>query len=459
MATEVWFRDPHNYVRELVECGESKITWNRGVLAKRSIDPVAFGELYYGRSSMPRQICIGSQGSPEVGLGHGLDNPIAVYPTWTYGDPLVFLEDMMAEPLGSNLEACMDPRLDKDERPVYGQEHRVIVTSLPDTKSGLGRQLLMILKQLQEDHPECNLMLHGLYSFKYALAMGFGSADIEPRTSAANKRVILASGAEADYRHVQNQAKWLAAVGMKPADLDAPRGRCMFNIRSAAWAGVNLSKVTSFRSTPHKDVDTETPTEKYVMPEGRNRLPVKVKAGDKVICDSCTLQLDCKQFRQGEVCSLTDSDTGKLAKMFGTRDSQNIVDGLQALAMMQANRLERAAAEETILGDISPEVSKMINSLFAHGVTLAKLLDPSLRGGGVKVQVGVVNGQATAAVTTGATPAEITGQVVRALEQQGVPRDKITPELVMATLQSMAAPDARTRAIEGAAIVAEDSDA
>jgi hypothetical protein len=123
--------------------------------------------------------------------------------------------------------------------------------------------------------------------------------------------------------------------------------------------------------------------------------------------------------------------------------------------MMQANRLERAAAEEESLGEISPEVSKIINSLFAQGVTLAKLIDPSLRGGGVKVQVGVVNGQATAAISSGNTPAELTGSVVRALEAQGITRDKITPDLVMATLQGMASPESRTRAIEGAVIAEE----
>lgn len=456
MATEVWFRDPYNYVRELVECGQGLITWNRGTLAKQRLDPVPWADLFYGQAIPVRQICVGSQGSAEVGPGHGLDNPLAVYPTWTYGDPLPFLEDMMAEPLGNNLEACMDPRLAVDERPVYGQEHRVVVTALPAGSTGPGRALLMILKQMQEDFPDCKLMVHGLYSFKYAFGLGFGAADIEPRTSAANKKVMLAGGGEADYRHVQKKATWLTAVGMKPADLDEPRGRCMFNIRSAVWAGAHINDLSNFRSTPHENVDTTTPPVRYEAPKGKNPLPiVKIKTGDKVICDACTLQLDCKQFRQGEVCSLTDNEVGKLARMFGTRDSQSIIDGLQALSMLQANRLEKAAAEEVMLGEISPEVSKIINSLFSQGVTLAKLLDPTLRGGGVKVQVGVVNGQATASVSTGATPAELTAQVVRALEAQGITRDKITPELVAATLQGMASPEDRVRAIESTVISEE----
>jgi hypothetical protein len=54
------------------------------------------------------------------------------------------------------------------------------------------------------------------------------------------------------------------------------------------------------------------------------------------------------------------------------------------------------------------------------------------------------------------TPAELTGQVVRALEAQGIPRDKITPDLVMATLQGMADKDRVQPAIEGA-VIAEAS--
>jgi hypothetical protein len=452
MATEVWFRDPYNYVRELIECGQGLIAWNRGVLIKRSIDPVSWAQLYYGESMPVRQLCIGSQGTAEVGPGRGLDHPIAVYPTWTYGDPLVYLEDMLARPVGQDMHACTDLNLARDERPVFGQEHRVVVTGLPNLSSGLGRNLITILKHLQEDHPEANLMLHGTYSFKMCFGLGFRSADVEPRTGAASGTLLLANGAEANYKRVQKEPTWLKAVGMTPGDLDVPRNRCIFNIRSAVWSAANLAKVKNFRSTRHENVDTKTPDVNYVMPEGRNIIPAKLgRVGTKVVCNACTLQLSCKQFRRDEVCSLTDSDTGKLARLFGTRDSRGIVDGLQALAMLQANRLETAVSIEEELGDISPEVSKLINSLFSQGVTLAKLLDPTLRGGGVKVQVGVVNGQATAAVST-STPAELTGNVVRALEAQGIPRDKITPQMVMATIEGMGNPENVQRAVEGTVI-------
>lgn len=456
MPTEVFFRDPYNYVRELVECGQMKITWNRGVLLKRSIDPVAWAELYYGAGMPVRQFCVGSQGTAEVGPGRGMDKPLAVYPTWTYGDPLTFLEDMLANPIGQDLRACADMNLTPDERPVYNQEHIVFVTGMPPVNTGPGRSLLALIKRMQEDHPEAKLFVHGMYSFKYAFGMGFWGADIEPRNAAAQGSLQMAGGGEVKYQKAQSNPQWITVVGMKPGDLDSPRGRCIFNIKSAVWAGANLDSMRTPKTTRSTPVDITSSDAAYEHPRGQ-ALPrnAVARAGDKTLCDVCSLQLSCKQFRQGEVCSLSDSETSRLAKLFGTRDSQSIVSGLQQLAMLQANRLERAAGIEQELDDISPEVSKLINSLFSQGVTLAKLLDPSLRGGGVKVQVGVLNGQATAAVST-STPAELTGQVVRALEAQGIPRDKITPDLVMATLQGMADKDRVQPAIEGA-VIAEAS--
>ena len=71
------------------------------------------------------------------------------------------------------------------------------------------------------------------------------------------------------------------------------------------------------------------------------------------------------------------------------------------------------------------------------------------------MQVGVINGQATAAVSAGGNPNELVGSVMRSLEQQGIPRDKITPDLVMSTIKAMTSPEDRQRAIEGAVIAEE----
>lgn len=458
MSTEAWYRDPHNYVRELIEAGVGNIAWYKGTLLKRRIDPVVWGDIFFGQETPYRMLVIADEGTAEVGHGYGMDNPIAVYPSWKYGDELQFLEDMMMHNVGDDEELCNDTTIQNEYRPVFGQEHRVVVHNMPSANTTAGRSLIVTLKRLQEDYPHCILHVNGMYSYKYTFGMGFGAADIEPRTKAWKGNVTLASGYDLPYEHVQKKAKWVTMVGMTPADLEIPSKRCVFNIKSAEWAAENFGLLGNYanirRIQEHDafvpDVDYRRKTVKMPM-----ALSLKAKPGDKTLCNMCSLKLDCSQFRAGEVCSLTDSNTGDLVKFFKTRDSRNIIEGLNTLLAMQAKRLETAMSNEEELDVIDPQVTKMVNSLFAQGVQLAKLVDPALRGG-VKVNVGIVNGT-TGATTqiSGSTPAELTGEVVRALELQGIPRDKITPELVMATLNGMRSPEDRTRAIEGT-IVAEE---
>lgn len=456
--SEVWFRNPHNYIRELVECNSTLVAWDRGVLVKRRLDPYKFLKLHYGPTSF-RTLLVGAQGTAEVDEKHSADKPLALYPTWTYGDPTEDLVSMIENPAGEDRQLCFDESTPIEERPVFGQEHRVVITEIPNASTGMGKKFLAWVRELQEDNPDCIVHLHGLYSLKWAFGSGFAAADMDPRTTAAAKRVILASGQDMDYKKVQSNARWVTALGMSPGDLESPAKRCIFNIRSIELYARQTVKTLNLRLAPLPSelTDIVTPPADYIPPSTKEALPlrIKLKDGDKTVCNACSVQLSCKQFRVGEVCSLPESNTARLANFFKTRDSAKIIDGLGTLMAMGANRLEQKAAEETAMGEVDPEVTKMINALFAQGMQLAKLVDPTLRGTGVKVNVGVINGQASTAVTAGSTPAELTGQVVRALEAQGIPRDKITPELVMSTLNGMANPEAAQHAIEGSVIAQE----
>lgn len=120
-----------------------------------------------------------------------------------------------------------------------------------------------------------------------------------------------------------------------------------------------------------------------------------------------------------------------------------IIDGLGALMEVQTGRLQQGLHYEEIEGELDPEVTKIIGQLFANGVKLAKLVDPSLAAG-PRVQVNVGPGGA-AAVSAG-TPQQLVAGIVRALEEKGVPRDKITPKMIEQVLN----PDDRT--VEAAAI-------
>ena len=142
------------------------------------------------------------------------------------------------------------------------------------------------------------------------------------------------------------------------------------------------------------------------------------------------------------------SEPTDLAKMFKTRDSQLIIDGLGTLMAAETHRLQRGMEEEETWGELDPEVTKMMSTLFDHGVKLAKLVDPSLRGSGVNINVGQ-GGQAAVALST---PKQMVAAAVRELQARGVPLDQITPDAIQGLLAGMADPEKQTRAIEGEVI-------
>ena len=97
---------------------------------------------------------------------------------------------------------------------------------------------------------------------------------------------------------------------------------------------------------------------------------------------------------------------------------------------------------------LDPEVTKIANQLFTNGAKLAKLIDPQ-RFAGPGVQVNVQQG---AAAIQAATPNQVLGSIVRELEKRGVPRDKITPQMVTNLLAEMGGGNQAPQAIEGVVI-------
>jgi hypothetical protein len=460
VGTQVWFRNPHDYIRELVECGESKVAWDRGLLVKKGIDPIKHADLYYGNSFQWRVLTVGSQGTAEYRPGDTIQKPTAVYPTWVYGEDSQILEDFLASPMGEDDAACSDMSVSGDERPVKGQEHRVVVTELPNTGELVGRAFLRYLRDLQQEYPEAILHVHGLYTWKGCFNYGFGAADVEPRTAASKGRVHLPAGSVEKYERLVAKPQWAAALGFKPSELEVPRNRCMYNIKSAVWAGENYMELVKFKVTGEgsgnyesSDNDHEPATTKSVV-TGRYG---KFLETDKQLCDTCSLQNKCKYYREGSVCTVPGAEPVKLARMFNTRNADDIIDGLGTLLSANSTRLERGMRAEQVDGEVNPEVSKMMGQVFEQGVKLAKLLDPNRFGaGGAKVQVNV--GTSGAAQVSGANPRQFAASVVQSLVQQGIPRDQITPEMVAGVLEGMANPDQQQKAVTGTVISAREED-
>lgn len=449
MATETWFRNPDAYIRELVECGESKIAWDRGLLVKKRIDPDAHASLYFGRAYPWRVLLVGEQGTAELDADHDINRPKAVYPTWMYGEDLELLEDMLANPAGESQEACLDNTVSADERPVFRQEHRVVITQLPSGATGPGRAFIKKLKEIQEDYPDAIIHVHGLYSYKFAFGLGFRSVDVEPRAAAKGGKVHLPSGNEEHHKKVAEHPQWAAAMGFKPVDLEIPRNRCLFNIKSAVWAGQHYMELYKFKTKGDKsykpDITSSDASHKPATTASPFTTSVSSKEGDRFLCNTCSLQNQCKYYRNGSVCTVPGAEPVELSKFFGSRNADTIIDGMGILMSANTKRLQRGLSDEETFDELNPEVTKMMSQIFEQAAKLAKMIDPA-RFAAPKVNINVgANGSTS--ITSG-NPRAFVAEAVRALELQGIRREDITPEMIQGVMEGMVDPDVKRRALE-----------
>lgn len=431
MATEVWLRNPQFCIKEIIEAGHPWLAWDRGYLVKHRIDPSRFGVTYFPTDADYRMLAIGDQGTAEIRPDSTLAAPTAVYPTWEYAeDSADLLEELLANPVGNDSALCGETSIPADERPVLGQEHRIVITRCPDTRSGPGRQLIRLLIDLQAEYTDAIIHIHGLWGFNGLFSHGWRSVDVEPRFVAQKGRVILPSGKEVTYETTRGPlSQWVELLGFKPVELEVARNRCIFNIKSALWASDHFGENIKFKVRGSHVPDITS----AVAPAGPTTTLVhgtsKAIEGDKILCDTCSLQLKCKYFRSGGVCSIPDSEPAPLARFFKTRDSGQIIDGLGTLMALQTRRLETGMSNEALDGELDPEVTKIVNSLFTHGVKLAKLVNPALAAAGAPkwnaaVQVNVAGNAAIG------TPQSMMAGIVAELEAQGIPRKDITPEMI-----------------------------
>jgi len=455
--TDVFFRNPDNCIKELVEAGHRQVVWDRGYLFKKRLDPIKHAELYFAGYPY-RVLDVGNeeQGCAEYQPGCKEDTPVAVYPVVSMlGERAIsVLEELAANPSGDNEDACKDSSVPGKERPVFGQDHIIIVTDFPDLKTGRGRTAIKTVRDVQMDYPDCTIHIHGLYGWSALFGMGFKSVDYEPRSTAQKGKIVLPPGREIKYEAAMLLPQWITLLGFKPSDLSVPRNRCIYIIKSALWAADNFTEGLNrrFRKDPNMnpaDVDTDSSDADFLPATTKSPFTttLPVLPTDKIRCDSCSLTDSCKQYREGSVCTV-GRDNRTLASMFQTRDSGVVIDGLSSILAKQAERAERAIEDEDEFGEMSPDTTNMLNALFNNGIKYAKLIDPALRAG-PKVNVNVAGG----AVSVGsdrATPQAIMSDVIKAIEATGIPRSEITPSMVRTMMERMYGPmESQPAAIEG----------
>lgn len=432
----VWFRDPNRIAAELGEVGHLFVTWSRTELNKSKTDPKAFGNLHWGTSSKWEGLVIGQGSAVHVDAEHGLDNPRAVYPVWEYGDDWGILEELGSNPIGMDSQVCTDPVIDTAWRPVLGQEHVVVICGLPSFATGVGKSIVRRLNEFQNDYPECTVFIDGSYSYNVLFGMSFRAGNIDTYRSAKAEEIQLPSGRSAKLHSFPAHAKWIHILGASIPELREQGKRVRFNVRSAIWAAENYSQDILFKSQGTQSPVDPTAVVHVPATMSHQNLPM-AQPGDKINCDTCSLQMQCKYYRQGSVCTMPNTETKQLAKMFGTRDVDTIIDAVGKLVGRQADRVERGMAEEEVLGVLDPEIGKQLNSVIDNGIKLAKLVDPSLAGG-PKVQVNVGQGAAGTQVQMVNTD-QMVGQIVREIQQRtGLSASQITPEMITQQLSIMA---------------------
>jgi len=441
--------------------GFRNFTWHIGISMARKLDPIARTRAYalpYGENT--KIMLIDYPGASEYNLFSSYDEPLAVYPTWTPDDDPDLLAYLCKNPPGDDPKFYNNKDIQPAYRPIKGQKHRVVVHRLPNLKDNDGyiKSLLLQIRDLEAEY-DVEIFVSGLISYDHIFSYNRTACDIRPSCVVSNNIlpiVKLPSGKDLGRLEKVMDPRykdWFTLLGFDQNDLfinftGDRREWVKFNLRSIQWAKRNWDKMEPFvlkrRSLkPNDDVLPDVifrSSEEFVLPGARARvmrnLGLTESEVDRFACDVCILHNTCKLYREGAVCTVKGAETVGLADAFGTRSADRIIDGLGKLLQRQAERLEDAMAVEEP-GEPNPDVSRQINAVFANGVKLAKLIDPTLAGGAsVNVNVGVGAG-GSAAIVAQQDPRQITAQIVRELEAQGIPRDKITSEMLAGYFKTM----------------------
>lgn len=416
VSVRVWVRNPYNYIRETIEAGVTDVVWDQGILIKRRIDPYKFMQLYYGSQYKWNCMVISGNTATEFDANHSIKKPLATHYAWSYGDNWDRLVKWMANP--------------------FQEINKLIITYAPSAGTGLGKAFYTDLSLLQEDYPECEIHIHGIYSYRVMFGLSFKSVDIEPRHTAGRGEIFLPTGNNIKFEQASQHQKWIALMGMRPVDLKIPRNRCIYNIKSALWAAQNFKNTLNIRTRKGADFVPDPDSPQMRIPLRGAGTPfslgkkIKVNQGDKFLCNMCSLQMDCRFFREGAVCIVPDSEPVELAQFFKTRDSETIINGLGTLLAAQTRRLSKALDAEEEEGALHPETTRIINTLFDRGVKLAKLVDPTLAAAGATR----VNLTQNNAVLSG-TPQALMASIVDEFVKRGIPRNAITNDMVMKVFQ------------------------
>lgn len=425
---DVWFRNPRLYWQQLQDEGVRAISFDYAFTKKYRINPPVWMRTHFGMNEQWRVMSIGqfyAQMWTDVSGGA----PAAVYPVWSASsDQWHQLEALADRPIAERPDMQL---MERQYRPIPGQDHVIVVTDLPNLHELSGKQFMRDLSEFQTEHMDCTLFIHGAYSFANLFGLEFQMGDHESRELASKKSCFLpAGGILRDVERIKDQPFWAELLGFKPNDLiKSPDARCRFNIRAAVWAGTYYRRYIRFGFGRRANFSDKEMQRKIFESKAIYSRRLVARPGDRVVCDDCSLWLACKYYREGAVCIVTNTSTKKIADLFGTRDAGSITDALSRVLRVQLERAEGPLQAEATSGEIDPELNKLMNTIFKDGVELLRIVDPSFRQGGKpnQVQLTLTNQQP---VNPEDAKKQLVQDAVLSIEQSGTPRDQITAAMI-----------------------------
>lgn len=463
VATEVWLRRPSLYIRDALANGYTRYVFDREVASKVHMDVCSYmREMCLGVQPQAEYLLVGPQGAAHYDLSSVHQRPKAVYPVWDPSLPMEHLRALMEEPVSED-----DPKryskLPPGLRPIPGQEHRVIVRNMGKSSDLLVQKLFERVNILLEEYPDCKVHLSGQTNYQMMFDYPYHSVDFDPTNSGAGlsfTRLCLPNGItmrEDNKPEWPAYEEWVNLLGFQFLQVVKSRRILVnYNIASVHWAAKYFTSSLKVNMKWKPSLDEAGVPLVYFKPKEtrtthwgrlvRSAERIKLLKNSKdlqadfILCDWCMFRATCRLARVNSVCIYKGADTVPLADAFGSRNAGRIIDGLSDLLKKQADRTERAIAEEALKTESDPEVTKQINALFRNGTLLAKLLDPSLNGRSTTVNVGVAVNAGNAAAVAAADPKQLVSNAVMALEEQGFTRDEITKDMIATMLQNPGVP-------------------
>lgn len=402
MATELFVRNPWYLRHELPPA--PRISWSVPFLKDTRITTEAFTQFHLVGTDY-RMLTVGVEETKDQ-----TPAGTVVHPSWVYGDKQRILESYLRE-----------------------QHPMVVIAGLPICRPPF-LTFYDWLSRLQEEYPDTAIHLHGINAFRIMFGLGFASADYDPLEDVTLGRVRLPCGRTIGPDDWPTWGKWFRMLGWNWRDIKHTKDRAHYSIAAAYWAAEYFRKEIPFslRDTAISVRPGDDPPMAGDFVDRYRRS--HAAEGDKIICDACSLAPHCKLYREGAVCTLNESPSSELAKMFGSRNSDKIIEGLNKLLAMNAERVTEARQRETSNEDgLDEKVTKLIDSMFNQGVKIAKLINPALTNPKLQIQIGLAQVQGG-----NAAPAnQLAAAAIAELERRGHARENITLPMVEDVIREM----------------------